>query len=129
MSRIPLTIDTLCNEARFFSERESRHKEPELFGATDGKRIGTYVEQKFREELLGRYSFQEGNSASGIDFPDLGVDLKVTSIAQPQSSCPFKAARQKIFGLGYGLLVFVYNKTDDPVSRTATLIMTNTIFI
>ncbi len=36
--------------------------------------------------------------------------MKVTSAKQPQSSCPFKTARQKIFGLGYGLLIFVDQK-------------------
>jgi len=41
------------------------------------------------------------------------VDIKVTSIRQPQSSCPFKSARQKIYGLGYSLLVFVYDKHDE----------------
>lgn len=40
------------------------------------------------------------------------TDIKVISIVQPQSSCPFKNARQKIFGLGYNLLVFVYEKKD-----------------
>ncbi len=40
------------------------------------------------------------------------TDIKVTSITQPQSSCPFKNARQKIYGLGYNLLVFVYEKHD-----------------
>ena len=40
--------------------------------------------------------------------------MKVTAITQPQSSCPFKSARQKIFDLGYSLLVFVYDKKDDP---------------
>jgi hypothetical protein len=48
-----------------------------------------------------------GNLAKGIDFPELGVDIKVTSIRQPQSSCPFKSVRQKIYGRGYSLLVFV----------------------
>ncbi|MFQ5853194.1 MAG: restriction endonuclease, partial [Candidatus Binatia bacterium] len=65
----------------------------------------------------------------GIDFPELGVDLKVTSIRQPQSSCPFKAAKQKIYGLGYSLLVFVYEKTDDEQSRTGNLNVRHVIFI
>jgi hypothetical protein len=39
--------------------------------------------------------------------------MKVTRIKQPQSSCPFKSARQKIYGLGYSLIVFVYEKIDD----------------
>ena len=50
------------------------------------------------------------SSARGIDFPELLIDMKVTSIRQPQSSCPFKSAKQKIFGLGYSLIIFVYEK-------------------
>jgi hypothetical protein len=48
---------------------------------------------------------------------------------QPQSSCPFKSARQKIYGLGYSLLVFVYEKTDDPQKSTGNLNVLHTIFI
>jgi hypothetical protein len=79
------------------------------------------LEHKFKAYLRRRYEFEEGNAASGIDFPDLSVDMKVTSIKQPQSSCPFKSARQKVFGLGYSLLVFVYDKTDNVADQTATL--------
>ncbi len=55
--------------------------------------------------------------------------MKVTSINQPQSSCPFKSARQKIYGLGYSLLVFVYEKTDDPQTSTGNLNVLHTIFV
>lgn len=129
MSLPILTIETLCREAADFSRLESAHSEPVLFGVTDGKAIGTYLEQKFRRFLKSRHEFVEGNSASGIDFPELMVDVKVTSIRQPQSSCPYKSARQKIYGLGYGLLIFVYDKADDPVSRTAQLKILHTIFV
>jgi hypothetical protein len=71
----------------------------------------------------------EGSSAKRIDFPDLGVDLKVTSIKQPQSSCPFKYAKQKIFGLGYALLVFVYEKADDNKQKTGKLNIHHTVFV
>ena len=98
----------LQDEAKIFSEQESQHAEPLLFGVTDGKAIGTYLEHKFKAYLLQKYTYVSGSSAKGIDFPELMVDMKVTSIKQPQSSCPFKSARQKIFGLGYSLLVFVY---------------------
>jgi hypothetical protein len=125
-----LTVDLLCKEARRFSGAESRHPEPSLYGVTDGKAVGTYLEHKFRTYLGERgHTFEEGNSASGIDFPGLGVDMKVTSIRQPQSSCPFKSARQKIYGLGYSLLVFVYEKADNQTSRTATLRIADTIFV
>lgn len=92
-----LTIDTLCYEAGIFSAVESQHSEPLLYGVTDGKAVGTYLEQKFKLYLQNKYDFIKGNSASGIDFPGLLVDIKVTSVKQPQSSCPFKSARQIFF--------------------------------
>lgn len=127
--RPPLTIDLLCSEAKHFANVESTYPEPTLYGVTDGKAVGTYLEHKFRAFLTTKYSFTAGNSASGIDFPELGVDMKVTSINQPQSSCPFKSARQKIFGLGYSLIVFVYTKNDDTATQTGTLNIDHTIFV
>ena len=100
-----LTVDILKREAIIFARIESAYDESSLFGVTDGKAVGTYIEHKFRAHVASRYTVQDGNSAKGIDFPDLNVDIKVTSERQPQSSCPFKSARQKIFGLGYSLLV------------------------
>jgi len=124
-----LTVESLCFEASIFSAIESSHPEPLLYGVTDGKAVGTYLEHKFRLYLKNKYDFVEGNSASGIDFPDLLIDIKVTSIKQPQSSCPFKSARQKIFGLGYGLIIFVYDKTDDSINRSANLKIIHTIYV
>ncbi len=125
----PLTVEYLKAEAARFSKAESRHHEPSLHGVTDGKAVGTYLEHKFRDYLKKRFTFEEGNAAQGIDFPSLGVDMKVTSIRQPQSSCPYKSARQKIYGLGYGLLVFVYEKTDSRARRTGNLKILHTIFV
>ena len=125
----PLTVEVLQQEAATFAQAESKHQEPTLFGVTDGKKIGTYLEQKFRFFLADKYSFGEGNSASGIDFPSLDVDVKTTSITQPQSSSPFRSARQKIYGLGYSLLVFVYMKTDDYSTQTGLLDIQHTIFV
>ncbi len=69
------------------------------------------------------------DAAKGIDFPSLNVDLKVTSIKQPQSSCPFRDATQKLYGLGYHLLLIVYNKLDDHAQSSAVLDIQNVIFI
>jgi hypothetical protein len=117
------------NEAALFAASESKHSEASIYGVTDGKAVGTYLEQKFQNRIRERYVFRDGNSAKGIDFPDLDVDIKVTSKKQPQSSCPYKSARQKIFGLGYSLLVFVYEKKDDPRARMSTLNILHTIFV
>ncbi|MYE05570.1 MAG: restriction endonuclease [Bacteroidetes bacterium SB0662_bin_6] len=124
-----MTVDLLCLEAGAFAEAESKHREPSLFGVTDGKAVGTYLEQKFQEDLHHRYVYEAGSSAKGIDFPELGVDLKVTSHKRPQSSCPYESARQKLYGLGYSLLVFVYDKTDDDETRTARLNILHTIYV
>ena len=125
----PLTVELLQKEAARFAKAQSGHAEPSLFGVTDGKAVGTYLEHKFQTDLQARYSFGRGNSARGIDFPEMGVDIKVTSVRQPQSSCPFKSARQKIYGLGYSLLVFVYDKRDDEKTRTGRLDIQHTIFV
>ena len=124
-----LTVESLREEAARFSAAESSHNEPSMYGVTDGKKIGTYLEQKFRDLLQSRYVYDAGNSARGIDFPGLRVDMKVTSINQPQSSCPFRSARQKILGLGYSLLILVYKKTDNHVQRTGNLHILHTIFV
>jgi hypothetical protein len=122
-------VDILQKEAQAFALKESAYPEPSLFGTTDGKAVGTYLEQKFQAHLSLFYDYDAGNSAKGIDFPSLDVDIKVTSIEQPQSSSPFKSARQKIFGLGYSLLVFVYEKEDNPTTQTATLDLLHVIFV
>lgn len=124
-----LTIETLKAEARMFAAQESGLKEKSLFGVTDGKAVGTYLEHKFQERLEENYRFKKGSSAKGIDFPELDVDIKVTSVRQPQSSCPFKSARQKVYGLGYSLLVFVYDKHDERKSRTATLTINHVVLV
>lgn len=126
-----LTIKNLIKEAQLFCVDQSKFKHKELFGVTDGKAVGTLIEQKFQKQLNDKYEVTIGSSANGIDLPsaDILTDIKVTSIKQPQSSCPFKDARQKIFGLGYNLLVFVYDKSDDPKSKTATLNFVSCSFV
>lgn len=126
-----LTIPKLIEEAQLFCVGQSKFQHKELFGVTDGKAVGTLIEQKFQKHLHDKYDVKIGSSASGVDLPseDILTDIKVTSIKQPQSSCPFKDAKQKIFGLGYNLLVFVYDKTDDENTKTATLNFVSCSFV
>ncbi len=126
-----LTIELLIKEAKAFCDSESSYDNPDLYGITDGKAVGTHIEHKFQNYLFSKYLYVKGSSANGIDFPEkiLNTDIKVTSIKQPQSSCPFKSAKQKIFGLGYNLLLFVYDKIDDELKRIANLNFLNCSFI
>jgi len=94
-----LSIEKLKMEAKDFCEKQSMINHKLLIGITDGKTVGTYLEHLFQEELSKKYDLEIGNSAKGIDLPgeNINTDIKVTSVKQPQSSCPFKSARQKIF--------------------------------
>lgn len=124
-----LSVKILCDETAQFSQMTSNTPEPSLYGVTDGKTIGTHLEHELRAYLSQKYDYEEGSSAQGIDFPSISVDMKVTSIRQPQSSCPFKSARQKVYGLGYSLLIFVYEKMDDHESRSGTLNILHNVYL
>ena len=75
-----LTIQGLIAEAKAFSDLVSHRRYANLYGVTDGKAIGTFIEQKFQSYLSRRYVFAKGNSASGLDLPAVNCDIKVTSI-------------------------------------------------
>lgn len=129
MNKQPLTVERLQKCAKEFCAQENGAYKKELFGITDGKAVGTFVEHAFQEYLSSRYDLSVGNSASGLDLPSVNTDIKVTSIRQPQSSCPFKDSKQKIYGLGYNLIVFVYQKTDDAKRRKGKLDFVSCSFI
>jgi hypothetical protein len=123
-----LTIKNLIASTEFcLSDKGTNF--PTLIGITDGKAIGTFVEHRLKEFLSNRFEVTIGNSASGIDLPayEINTDIKVTSAKQPQSSCPFKSVRQKIFGLGYNILIIVYNKID--TAKTCYLNYLNCTFV
>jgi hypothetical protein len=133
-SSVPIELPTLSladfkAAATQFAAELSVTPLPSLYGATDGKRVGTFVESAFKTHLVSRFTSRVGNAARGIDFPSINVDLKVTSIAQPQSSSPFSHATQKIYGLGYHLLVIVYDKRDEETERAAYLDVRHVVFI
>ncbi|MDR0932218.1 MAG: hypothetical protein LBM70_04260 [Victivallales bacterium] len=125
----PLTLEKLYIAAKNFCVEASSLDYPELVGVTDGKAVGTFIEHRLKRYLSSRFFIEIGNSASGIDLPspEINTDIKVTSHRQPQSSCPYKSSRQKIFGLGYNLLVLVYDKKDE--NKTSRLNFINCTFI
>jgi len=55
-----LTVDLLCEQAGIFARMESEHWEPTLYGITDGKAVGTYLEHKFQRYLHERYIYLVG---------------------------------------------------------------------
>jgi restriction system protein len=129
MALTKLDLNTLKREARQFLTNISKTPIRDLYGKNDGKAIGTYIEHAFHAHLEKKYVYEKGNAASGIDFPALNVDLKVTSIRQPQSSCPYRDAAQKVYGLGYHLLVFVYEKADHESKKAANMRFLHAVFV
>ncbi len=124
-----LTLTELKVATRSFIQHYASTPSRELYQVTDGKAVGTAVEHAFHNYLGTEFLYLRGNSASGQDFPELKIDLKVTSRKQPQSSCPFENATQKVYGLGYNLLVLVYSRLDDHLNKTVTLNFQHAIFI
>ena len=129
MENPELTIELLIKAAKDFCKQESGVYRTELFAVTDGKKVGTIIEHLFQEYLEERYSMTVGSSALGLDLPSVNTDIKVTSIVQPQSSCPYKDSKQKIYGLGYNLIVFVYQKEDDNEKKKGKLDFLSCTFI
>lgn len=131
MPKEKLTREILVYEAQIFCKEISQKHIKELYGVTDGKAVGTYIEKNFQSYLIEKYEVTIGSSAKGIDLPSesINTDIKVTSVAQPQSSCPFSDAKQKIYGLGYNLLLFVYEKEDFEESKSTILKIVNCTFI
>ena len=124
-----LNTKHLIKSAKEFCATQSKVYRTELYGITDGKAVGTFVEQLFKDFLAQRYDLTIGNSASGLDLPSINTDIKVTSIKQPQSSCPYKDSKQKIYGLGYNLIIFVYRKEDDDIQRKGMLDFLSCTFV
>ncbi len=50
-----LDLPRLIAEAAAFAERETTCDEPSLYGVTDGKAVGTYLEHKFTRQLATSY--------------------------------------------------------------------------
>lgn len=124
-----IALDSLFEATKQFCIEESNINYPELRGVTDGKAVGTFVEHRLKNYLTERYDIIVGCSAKGIDLPCdiINTDIKVTSIKQPQSSCPYKSSEEKIFGLGYNLLILVYDKID--TNETSCLKYLNCTFV
>ena len=45
-----LTKENLIKEAQLFCVEQSKFQHKELYGVTDGKAVGTLIEQKFQEQ-------------------------------------------------------------------------------
>lgn len=98
---------------RDFCADVSQRKIAELFQVTDGKKIGTYIERECKRYLEQRTGLtMEGSAALGKDLPLFNIDIKTTSAVQPQSSSPYRSLDEKIFGLPYNVLLFIYRKED-----------------
>lgn len=68
-----LTQARLVKMAKIFCETEMRKDFSELYGITDGKAIGTFIEHKFQQYLKLSFDMEVGSSARGIDLPSVNT--------------------------------------------------------
>ncbi|WP_142384702.1 restriction endonuclease [Bacillus sp. M6-12] len=116
-------------EAKSIAYELSNQNHPTLYGVNDGKSIGTYIENQFKERLKEKYQVKLSSSSKGIDLPEINVDIKSTLRTRPQSSCPYKSFRQKIYGLGYHIILFTYEKIDNHEGKYSQLLIDDAYFI
>ena len=77
---------------------------------SNSKSLGTHIEKLLKAEVERSLGWHPtGNSAKGVDIPELDLGLKVTSNLKPQSSDPFVSAYQRILGATHEVLVLYYN--------------------
>ena len=50
-----LIKENLIKEAQLFCVEQSKFQHKELYGVTDGKAVGTLIEQKFQAHLKSKY--------------------------------------------------------------------------
>lgn len=72
------------------------------------KLTGTTIEEQLHTMLEERCDHIRGNAAKGLDLPTISYDIKVTHINKPQSSAAYSSAAEKVYGLGYGILLLTY---------------------
>lgn len=99
-----LTLEKLKQAVMPFCADLQQSLIPELYGITDGKAVGTYIEHRFRDMLLASYTLAASSSAFGLDFPSLELDLK-SHIAQTTAIViTFRAASQnRVSSIDYGV--------------------------
>lgn len=70
MAKSVLTIPLLCQEAAAFAEVISTYPEPTLYGVTDGKAVGTYLELTISNALQWRLQYarviEEAGKVDGV---------------------------------------------------------------
>lgn len=93
----------------FCRDMETRTVPPDK--SSTSKQIGTYFEKELREWFEDHAGVvSAGSVAKGLDLPAFDLDVKTTSKRQPQSSSPFKDAGERITGVDYNVLLFIYDR-------------------
>lgn len=94
---------------------EEGHKE--IFGAVSCHVVNSFVERCFLEHLSDYYNLDVGFSPLNVALPSINTEIRTAPVDRPDTFCPYISSRQKIYGLGYNLLLMLYVKTDDNAAR------------
>ena len=99
-------------------------------GSRTARRLERYLEHKFRAPSQTKIhicpvQFSGGYRLSRPERGHEGYGDYTTAVVMPVQV----AWGRRSFGLGYSLLVFVYEKTDDPRTNAAVLNILHTVFV
>jgi len=110
-ARHPLTLETLRAALPALREGLASMWARTPVPATDPKSLAMFAERTLHRWLQTRFDYRTGSSANGLDFPDVPMDFKLTDAARPQSSIPAAGRHEMLWGLGYHVLVAIYQKS------------------
>lgn len=104
-----------------FCERINEIDVPEEH-LSSSKKIGTYFEKELRDWFGNETDIDsDGSVAQEEDIPELNLDVKATSKTQPQSSIPMRAPIERIRGMNYDILVFIYDMDKSGDERSVEI--------
>lgn len=119
-----MTLKLLIKEAEIFCKEETEFQHRDLYGITDGKAVGTYIAHLFSKQIEQHLL---------LDFESIKVELNTEILFLPVEQLfsfhPYKNAEQKIYGLGYNLLIFAYENIDGHNNKTCKLNFVGCTFV
>ncbi len=108
----PLTLEAIQEALPDIREGLRAAWQREGPARADVKSVAVFAEETLHQWCAARFAYTRGSTASGLDFPAVPMDFKVTDAAHPQSSIPALGRHEMLWGLGYHVLIATYRKVE-----------------
>lgn len=112
-----LSKSGLVRSAQAFCLQAEQTGHKEIFGQVSCHVVNSFVERCFLEHLAETFNLDVGFSPLNVALPSINTEIRTAPVDRPDMFCPYISSRQKIYGLGYNLLLLLYSKTDDNAAK------------